>query len=180
MILLLRRLMWQQQESKMKLWKNLVSLLCGAAVFFSPATESIQSASAEQKPAINWVRVGGSVIGELYADRDSMKPYTKDGVLYLSLMMQEKFTRPEFLNIMRQTPGLEDLSYSLTLYMFQVKEQRYFIASQFYLDSNELVCLDLGAEKLLRPVSSDPAIRMVFEYALKEARRDSIKTQQGE
>lgn len=160
----------------MGFWQKLVSILCGTAALFSPLGQQTASATASATvSAINWVRIGGSVTGELYADRDSLQPYTKDGHLYLGLMVQEKFTSDEFLEIMRKNPGLEKLASSLTLYMFQIKEQRYFIASQFYLDSEDKVCLDLGAEQFLRPVSSDDAVKMIFGYALDEARRDSVK-----
>lgn len=164
----------------MKAWQKLVSVLCSAAALLGPAAaaQPVQAAAGMPAPVVNWVRIGGSVTGELYADRDSLRPYTKDGSLYVSLMVQEKFTSREFLEIMRQNPGLEDLASSLTLYMFQIKERRYFIASQFYLDSKEEVCLDLGSEQFLRPVGSDQAVKLAFEYALTEARRDSIKVQE--
>lgn len=164
----------------MKPWQKLLGIFCGAMTLFSPSVaQPLSVTAASPSVAVNWVRVGGSATGELYADRDSLKPYTKDGSLYLSLMLQEKFTSPEFLDIMRKTPGLENLASSLTLYMFQVKERRYFIASQFYLDSKNFVCLDLGADKYLRPVSGDQNAQIAFNYALAEGRRDSIKAQQN-
>ncbi len=164
----------------MGLLRRLIVFFCGAAAVFGTLLQpaSIAAEAAEQSVIVNWVRIGGSVIGELYADRDSLLPYTKDGNLYLGLMVQEKFTSPEFLKIMRNNSGLEKLSSSLTLYMFQVREQRYFIASQFYLDNDEQVCLDLGADKSLRPVGSNASVKLIFEYALQEARRDSIRQQQ--
>lgn len=170
--------MWNRQVNKVKLWQKITGLLCGLVAVVLPLAGPDTVQAAVPAPAVNWVRIGGSMVGELYADRDSLQPYTKDGSLYLGIMVQEKFTNREFLNIMRKNPGLEELTSSLTLYMFGVKERSYFIASQFYLDTHDMVCLDMGAEEYLRPVSSEKAVQMIFEYTLLEARRDSSKAQQ--
>lgn len=177
MISLLNRWLYNRKASKVKAWQKVLSVLCGAATLFTASGQQAAATAVAAQPVINWVRVGGSVSGELYADRDSLQPYTKNGSLYLGLMVQEKYTNAEFLRIMHKNPGLEKLASSLTLYMFQVKGESYFVASQFYLDDEDKVCLDLGADKVVRPVNSDPIVKLLFEYSLREARRDSVRVQ---
>ena len=140
-----------------------------ASLFLLPLPVSAATATGEA-----WLDLGKSALGQLYADTNSVRPYKQGGQMYVSISAWEKYTNPDFLVKMRATPGLEDFSSELVMYMIELNNQgRYFVAGRYFLDSKELVCQELPPEPNIKYVGKNPELRKLYIVAMKVARKQA-------
>ena len=141
-------------------WK---SLILGIAVFFSSFLFAIGKVNAQELQL-----AGATDVGKLYVDVEKTETLNKNGVFYLTVVAEEKFTDKAFLKELHEDEDLKDVVGAAYLYLFDNKGSSYCVAANYLVDDQGKVCLDFGSDMKMKKLSAkDKTMLNAYTLCLK-------------
>lgn len=141
-------------------WK---SLILGITVFFSSFFFALGEVNAQELQL-----AGATDLGKLYVDAAKTETLSKNGVFYLTVVAEEKFTDKEFLKELHEDEDLKDVVGAAYLYLFDNKGSNYCIAANYLIDAQGKVCLDYGSDmKMKKLTAKDKTMLNAYTLCLK-------------
>ena len=126
----------------------------------------------------NLVKIVDTSNGKIYVDTDSVTPFMKDNKMYMLVSMEEHYSNPQYLAKLRKSdPRLKQVSMRVFIYMFNNNGTQYCMPSRFMADAEGKVCLDLGADMVMKPVNNSVTLVKTYEtaYAVLERKQKMMQ-----
>ena len=98
--------------------------------------------------------------------------------MYMLVSMEEHYSNPQYLAKLRKSdPRLKQVSMRVFLYMFNNNGTQYCMPSRFMADAEGKVCLDLGADMVMKPVNNGVTLVKTYEtaYAVLERKQKMMQ-----
>lgn len=130
----------------------------------------------------NLVKIADTSNGKIYVDTESVTAITKDNQIYMLVAMEEHYKKSEYLAKLRQSsPKLKQASMRVFLYMFNNNGTQYCVPSRFMADVEGKVCLDLGADMVMKPVNKSITLIKTYEmgYSVLERKQKMLQKVKG-
>lgn len=112
-------------------------------------------------------KAGDTDCGVLYVDTDTVRTVKKDGLYYLAVAAEERYTDAEFLASLRQGKDMQQAEAAVYLYLFDNRGANYCIAAAYIVDAEGRVCADVGSKMTLMPIGKDKTMSNAYSLALK-------------
>lgn len=111
---------------------------------------------------------GPTKVGDLYVDTQKTSAVKKDGVYYLTVFAEEKYTNKVFLGSLHKNERLKDVVGAVYLFLFDNRGSSYCTATKCLVDSEGKVCLDYGSDmRMKRLTANDTAMLNAYTLCLK-------------
>lgn len=126
----------------------------------------------------NLVKIVDTSNGKIYVDTNSVTPFIKDNKMYMLVSMEEHYSNPQYLAKLRKSdPRLKQVSMRVFIYMFNNNGTQYCMPSRFMADAEGKVCLDLGADMVMKPVNNSVTLVKTYEtaYAVLERKQKMMQ-----
>ena len=130
----------------------------------------------------NLVKIADTSNGKIYVDTESVTAITKDNQIYMLVAMEEHYKNSQYLAKLRQSnPKLKQAGMRVFLYMFNNNGTQYCVPSRFMADVEGKVCLDLGADMVMKPVNKSIILIKTYEmgYSVLERRQKMLQKAKG-
>ena len=130
----------------------------------------------------NLVKIADTSNGKIYVDIESVSAITKDNQIYMLVVMEEHYKNSQYLAKLRQSnPKLKQASMRVFLYMFNNNGTQYCVPSRFMADVEGKVCLDLGADMVMKPVNKSITLIKTYEmgYSVLERKQKMLQKVKG-
>ena len=112
----------------------------------------------------NLVKIADTTNSTIYVDTESVTAITKNNQIYMLVAMEEHYKNSQYLTKLRQSnPNLKQASMRVFLYMFNNNGTQYCVPSRFMADAEGKVCLDLGADMVMKPVNKSITLIKTYE-----------------
>ena len=112
----------------------------------------------------NLVKIADTTNSIIYVDTESVTAITKNNQMYMLVAMEEHYKNSQYLSKLRQSnPKLKQASMRVFLYMFNNNGTQYCVPSRFMADVEGKVCLDLGADMVMKPVNKSITLVKTYE-----------------
>ena len=126
----------------------------------------------------NLVKIVDTSNSKIYVDTNSVTPFIKDDKMYMLVSMEEHYSNPQYLAKLRKSdPRLKQVSMRVFIYMFNNNGTQYCMPSRFMADAEGKVCLDLGADMVMKPVNNSVTLVKTYEtaYAVLERKQKMMQ-----
>ena len=126
----------------------------------------------------NLVKIVDTSKSKIYVDTNSVTPFIKDNKMYMLVSMEEHYSNPQYLaKLRRSDPRLKQVSMRVFIYMFNNNGTQYCMPSRFMADAEGKVCLDLGADMVMKPVDNSVTLVKTYEaaYAVLERKQKMMQ-----
>lgn len=126
----------------------------------------------------NLVKIVDTSNSKIYVDTNSVTPFIKDNKMYMLVSMEEHYSNPQYLaKLRRSDPRLKQVSMRVFIYMFNNNGTQYCMPSRFMADAEGKVCLDLGADMVMKPVNNSVTLVKTYEaaYAVLERKQKMMQ-----
>ena len=130
----------------------------------------------------NLVKIADTTNSIIYVDTESVTAITKDNLIYMLVAMEEHYKNSEYLAKLRKSnPKLKQASMRVFLYMFNNNGTQYCVPSRFMADAESKVCLDLGADMVMKPVNKSITLIKTYEmgYSVLERKQKLLQKAKG-
>ena len=138
-------------------WK---SIILSIVAFFSNMFSASVDVSAQ-----GLQMAGATDLGILYVDTAKTSTLQKEGVHYLTVFAEEKYTDMLFLEELRKDEDLVNVVGAVYLYLFDNRGSSYCIAANYLVDAKGQVCLDYGSDMQMKSLTAKDAT-MINAYTM--------------
>ena len=138
-------------------WK---SIILSIVAFFSNMFSAPVDVSAQ-----GLQMAGATDLGILYVDTAKTSTLQKEGVHYLTVFAEEKYTDMLFLEELRKDEDLVNVVGAVYLYLFDNRGSSYCIAANYLVDAKGQVCLDYGSDMQMKSLTAKDAT-MINAYTM--------------
>ncbi len=141
-------------------WKSIIlSIIAFFTNLFSSPTE-VQAQGLQL--------AGATKVGALYVDTDKTSAVKKEGLYYLTVFAEEKYTDQVFLTKLRKDKSLKDVVGAVYLFLFDNRGSSYCIAKKCLVDDQGQVCLDYGSDMQIKSLTvNDKTMLNAYTLCLK-------------
>ena len=110
------------------------------------------------------IKITDTSNGVVYVDSNSVVPLMRDNKLYLLVTMEEHYENPNYLAKLRNSDTkLKNATMRVFMYMFNNNGTQYCMPVRFIADAEGKVCLDMGADLVMKPVDNSVLLVKIYE-----------------
>lgn len=124
------------------------------------------------------IKIADTSNGSIYVDTSSVAPVAKNNKMYMLVSMEEHYTNSKYLTKLRNSdPKLKKVNMRVFLYMFNNNGTQYCMPGRFMVDVDGNICLDMGADLVMKPVNKSVILVKTYEtaYTVLERKQKMLK-----